>query len=207
MKHSELKQLIREELNKALNESKDYPKILKTGTKVEVDGEKGKITGNFMNRGDEYASYKITLDSGETIEISTADKSIKKLEENTPTINQREVDLKITDEINEGKLSPERQERLDSLIDELRFATDPDNEYYDYDGRDEDEIMSDIRLEFGNKIADQISDNNFHYPRHGWTPTNDPLEDKEESFQSPRITKGGKMYPQDINRRKNYYKK
>lgn len=109
--------------------------------------------------------------------------------------------------LNEGKLSPERQERLDSLIDELRFATDPDNEYYDYDGRDEDEIMSDIRLEFGNKIADQISDNNFHYPRHGWTPTKDPLEDKEESFQSSRITKGGKMHQQDINRRKNYYKR
>ena len=109
--------------------------------------------------------------------------------------------------LSEGKLSPERQERLDSLIDELRFATDPDNEYYDYDGRDEDEIMSDIRLEFGNKIADQISDNNFHYPRHGWTPTKDPLEDKEESFQSSRITKGGKMYQQDINRRKNYYKR
>ena len=42
-----------------------------------------------------------------------------------------------------------------------------------------------------------------------WLDSNskDPLEDKEESFQSPRITKGGKMYQQDINRRKNYYKR
>jgi len=109
--------------------------------------------------------------------------------------------------LSEGKLSPERQERLDSLIDELRFATDPDNEYYDYEGRDEDEIINDIRLEFGDKIADQISNQNFHYPRHSWTPTNDPLEDKEKSFQSSRITKGGKMHQQDINRRKNYLKR
>lgn len=113
--------------------------------------------------------------------------------------------------LNEGKLSPEKQERLDSLRDELRSAIDPDNEYYDYDGRDEVEIRSDIRSEFGDKIADQIEDGEYemHYPRGGWKSMGtDKLADKEKwGYSKPRITKSGKMNKQDISKMKNYYKR
>ncbi len=114
--------------------------------------------------------------------------------------------------LSEGKLSPEQQERLDSLRDELKSALDPDNEYYDYEGRDEVEIRADIRLEFGDKIADQIEDGEYemHYPRKTGVPgfqDSDKLADKEKwGYNKYRTTKDGKMHGQDVKAMKNRYK-
>jgi hypothetical protein len=113
----------------------------------------------------------------------------------------------------EGKLSISQQNKLDSLRDELRSAIDPENEYYNYEGRDEVEIRADIRAEFGDKIADQIEDGEYemHYPRATGVPgfqASDKLSDKEKwGYNKYRITKGGKMNKQDINKIKNYYRR
>jgi len=115
--------------------------------------------------------------------------------------------------LSEGKLSPEQQERLDSLRDELRSSIDPDNEYYDYEGRDEVEIRADIRLEFGDKIADQIEDGEYemHYPRKTEVPGfqgDDKLAKKERwGYNKYRTTKSGKMHRQDVEAMKNRYKR
>jgi hypothetical protein len=115
--------------------------------------------------------------------------------------------------LSEGKLSPEQQERLDSLRDELRSSIDPDNEYYDYEGRDEVEIRADIRLEFGDKIADQIEDGEYemHYPRETGVQGfqgDDKLAKKERwGYNKYRTTKSGKMHRQDVEAMKNRYKK
>ena len=115
--------------------------------------------------------------------------------------------------LSEGKLSPEQQERLDSLRDELRSSIDPDNEYYDYEGRDEVEIRADIRLEFGDKIADQIEDGEYemHYPRETGVQGfqgDDKLAKKERwGYNKYRTTKSGKMHRQDVEAMKNRYKR
>ena len=115
--------------------------------------------------------------------------------------------------LSEGKLSPEQQERLDSLRDELRSALDPDNEYYDYDGRDENDIRMDIRKEFGDKIADQIEDGEYemNFPRDTGVPGfqgPDKLADKEKFGDNRyRVTKSGKMNKQDVDRMKKQYKR
>ena len=104
------------------------------------------------------------------------------------------------------------ENRLKDLVDEFRSSTDPDNEYYDYEGRDSEEILRDIRNEFGDKIADQISDGEYkmHYPRGGWKSMGtDKLSDKQSHFNTiPNITtKAGKMHKGSINKMKSYYKK
>ena len=71
MKKSELRKLIREEIKKY------FPEIYSIGTKVSIGGKKGTITGNFMDRGDEYASYYVEFEDGSKREISTADSSLK----------------------------------------------------------------------------------------------------------------------------------
>ena len=110
------------------------------------------------------------------------------------------------------KLSPERQNRLDSLRDELIAATDPERDYNGYEGREEEEILADIRLEFGDVIANQIEDgeNEMHFPRDTGVPgyqSHDKLADKQQSFDKYRITKSGKMNKQDIKGRKTYLKR
>ena len=111
------------------------------------------------------------------------------------------------------KLSPEQQKRLDSLRDELRFAIDPDNEYHNYEGRAADNIRTDIRSEFGDKIANQIEDGEYemHFPRDTGVPgfqPDDKLADKAKwGYNKYRITKAGKMNKQDVNKIKNYYKR
>jgi hypothetical protein len=113
--------------------------------------------------------------------------------------------------LKENKLSPERQERLNSLRDELSSSIDPNN--YGYDGRDKVEIRADIRAEFGDKIADQIEDGEYemHYPRDKGVPgfqADDELSGKEKwGYNKHRITKSGKMNKQDVNKMKNYYKR
>lgn len=61
--------------------NKSYPTIKTTGTKIEYKGKPGTIAGNFMVKGEEFASYKVKFDDGTTDEISTSDKNIKFLEE------------------------------------------------------------------------------------------------------------------------------
>ena len=61
--------------------NKSYPTIKTTGTKIEYKGKPGTIAGNFMVRGEEFASYKVKFDDGTTGEINTSDKNIKFLEE------------------------------------------------------------------------------------------------------------------------------
>lgn len=117
MDRTELNQIIQEELNKALNESRDiewseyngkmYPALIPNGTQITVDGEPGTITSNFMDRGDEFATYKVTLDSGNQIEISSADSSIKML-----------------DEINEGKGKDLADETIKKLREKFKNLTD-----------------------------------------------------------------------------------
>jgi hypothetical protein len=116
--------------------------------------------------------------------------------------------------LNEGRLSPEQQERLDSLRDELRSATDPEKDSYgNYDGRDADDIRADIRLEFGDKIADQIEDGEYemHYPRETGVQGfqgDDKLAKKERwGYNKYRTTKSGKMHRQDVEAMKNRYKR
>ena len=110
------------------------------------------------------------------------------------------------------KLSPLQQDRLDSLRDELASALDP-NEYYDYDGRDADDIRMNIRKEFGDKIANQIIDGEYemNFPRDTGVPgfqRPDKLADKEKfGYNRYRVTKSGKMNKQDVNRMKDQYKR
>ena len=55
---------------------KYYPPIKNPGTKIMYNGKPGVIKGNFMMRGDEFATYKINFDDGTYEEISTGDKGI-----------------------------------------------------------------------------------------------------------------------------------
>lgn len=102
-------------------------------------------------------------------------------------------------------LSPEQRERLDDLISQYRNATDPSAEYDDYNdyATDSDEdIINQIRVEFGDRVADQVSSGalKMHYPRDNHTAGYDPLSWKEPVN---RITKAGKLYKQDSDFRKN----
>lgn len=113
------------------------------------------------------------------------------------------------------RLSPSQQDRLDSLRDELVSVLDPSSgsEYYDYRGREEEDIRMDIRKEFGDKIANQIEDGEYEmrFPRYRGVPFTqhpDKLAQKEKSGGNRyRVTKSGKMNKQDVNRMKNQYKK
>jgi len=107
-------------------------------------------------------------------------------------------------ELEEG-MDVEKRGRLNDLIDQYRTATDPDD-YYNDEGYDPDEVIAQIRSEFGDKIASQLEAgaDKMHYPRPGhsdWKP--DPL-----SWKKPvdRITKAGKMYKQDSDYMKNTIK-
>jgi hypothetical protein len=92
----------------------------------------------------------------------------------------------------EEALDPEQKQQLDDLISAYRDATDP--EAYEYDV-DPDDIIDQIRQEFGDKIADTVSQGpSMHYPRPGHVSgVYDPLADKS----SPRVTKSGKINRQD----------
>lgn len=117
--------------------------------------------------------------------------------------------------LTESRLSPEKKNRLDYLRDELFSSTDPEREYVDgwEDLRDPDEIINDIRNEFGDVIANQIENGKYemHYPRDKGVPgfqASDKLADKIKwGVNDYRITKGGKMHKQDVNKMKDYYKK
>ena len=87
-------------------------------------------------------------------------------------------------------LDSEQKQRLNDLIDAYRDATDPDA----YEYVDPDDIVDQIRQQFGDKIADTISQGpSMHYPRPGYDTGYDRLANKS----SPRVTKSGKINRQD----------
>jgi hypothetical protein len=103
-------------------------------------------------------------------------------------------------------LDPNKRARLDDLIDQYRTATDPEA-YYGLDGEygDPDEIIAQIRQEFGDNVANKVEAgaDKMHFPRQHHTHGYDPMSWKEPV---DRITKGGKMYKQDSDFRKNTIK-
>lgn len=101
------------------------------------------------------------------------------------------------------KLAPEQKSRLDDLIDQFRDAVDPEADYaFDGDPPDPEEIIAQIRSEFGDKIADIVDSgaHKMHFPRQGHSRGYDDL-----AMKSPvsRFTKVGKMYKQDKDFRMN----
>jgi hypothetical protein len=99
-------------------------------------------------------------------------------------------------------LSSNQRSRLDDLISQYRDATDPMG--YDDDAPDPDEVINQIRQEFGDKIADTLEQGpSSHFTRNNHSIGNDPLD----SYGSTnRITKLGKVNKQDISALKNRIK-
>ncbi len=103
-------------------------------------------------------------------------------------------------------LDPNKRARLDDLINKFQTATDPSYDGYGVDDHyDPEEVINQIRKEFGDKIASQIEAgaDKMHFPRAGHQHGYDPL-----SWKKPvdRQTKAGKMYKQDSDYRKNTIK-
>lgn len=101
------------------------------------------------------------------------------------------------------KLAPEQKSRLNDLIDQFRDAVDPDADYaFDGDPPDPEEIIKQIRSEFGDKIADIVDSgaHKMHFPRQGHSMGYDDLAMKSPAS---RFTKAGKMYKQDKDFRMN----
>ena len=98
----------------------------------------------------------------------------------------------------EEGLDPIQRARLDQLIDQFHAATEPGGAW-DFDEMDDEEVIAQIRQEFGDKIADQVASGShkMHYGRHRMQRP-DQLGRKVPA----RITKGGKMFRQDIDTRK-----
>jgi hypothetical protein len=116
----------------------------------------------------------------------------------TPQSTQAEpadVDQDTAPEVKEGDmeegLDPEKKQRLKDLIDQYRDATDPEASYE----LDAEEVIAQIRQEFGNKTADSVEQGpSMHYPRPGHSMGYDPMQYKS----SPRITKSGVLNKQDV---------
>lgn len=105
----------------------------------------------------------------------------------------------------EEGLDSEKRAKLDDLIDKYRTSSDPEYDYYGVDDHhDPDEIIAQIRSEFGDKVASDVEagTEKMHFPRHG-IQRSDPL-----GWKNPvdRATKAGKMYKQDSDYRKNAIK-
>jgi len=111
--------------------------------------------------------------------------------------------------LKEQRISENKE--LTDLVDEFRSSTDPDNDNgYDSDYREPEEIISDIRSKFGDKIADQVESGKgeMHYGRE-YSDGGDDLASKQRSLgYSPNLTtKSGKMHKGSISKMKNYYKR
>jgi hypothetical protein len=103
-------------------------------------------------------------------------------------------------------LDSDQRARLDDLIDTYRTATDPSYDGYGVDDHyDPDEVLDQIRREFGDRVADQIEagTDKMHFPRKDHDQGYDPMR-----WRKPidRQTKAGKMYKQDSDYRKNTIK-
>jgi len=109
------------------------------------------------------------------------------------------------DDIKEG-LDPDQRSRLDDLIDKYKDSVDPEYDSYGSDDHyDSEDIVAQIRSEFGDKIADQVEAGaeKMHFGRPDHKHGYDPL-----GWRKPidRQTKAGKMFKQDSDYRKNMVK-
>jgi hypothetical protein len=105
--------------------------------------------------------------------------------------------------VTEG-MDSDRKQQLHALISQYKDATDPEA-YYGLDDEypDADEVISQIRQEFGDKIADTIEQGpSSHFSRDYHTHGYDPLQHSS----SPRQTKSGMANRQDISTLKNKLK-
>ena len=141
---------------------------------------------------------------GDVEEIGSSDVSgwIRQVEQSLGGVNEGDLNLmrkragiqQDVEEVNEG-LDPAKQQRLDDLIDQYKYATDPIG--YDDDAPDPAEVINQIRQEFGDKIADTIEQGpSSHFPRDNHVRGYDPLD---SYGSSPRVTKAGKVNRQDIS--------
>jgi len=93
-------------------------------------------------------------------------------------------------------LDDTQRARLDDLIDKYKDSVDPEA-YYGLNDEypDSDEVIAQIRQEFGDKIADTVEAGagKMHFPRDNHSFDIDPLQRK----MSPRVTKSGKINKQD----------
>jgi hypothetical protein len=104
----------------------------------------------------------------------------------------------------EEGLDPIKRARLDQLIDQFHAATEPGGAW-DFDEMDDEEVIAQIRQEFGDKIADQVASGShkMHYGRQGMQRS-DPLGWKKGNQN--RVTKAGKLFKQDSDFMKNTIK-
>jgi hypothetical protein len=103
-------------------------------------------------------------------------------------------------------MDPNKRSRLDDLIDQYKDSVDPEYDSYGSDDHyDSDDIIAQIRSEFGDNIADQVEAGaeKMHFGRPGHKHGYDPL-----GWRKPidRQTKAGKMFKQDSDYRKNMVK-
>ena len=110
-------------------------------------------------------------------------------------------------ELDEAKLSPEKQERLDSLISNVMMTTDPS--YYGNDTPQK--YLKAIEKEFGATIAKQVDDGSYktHWGRDNQAHGHDKLASRQWSSEfkgGPRVTAAGKMNKQDVSALKNRIK-
>ena len=110
-------------------------------------------------------------------------------------------------DLDEAKLSPEKQERLDSLISNVMMTTDPS--YYGNDTPQK--YLKAIEKEFGATIAKQVDDGSYktHWGRDNQAHGHDKLESRQWSSKfkgGPRVTAAGKMNKQDVSALKNRIK-
>jgi hypothetical protein len=133
--------------------------------------------------------------------IKTMNKRLKGIKMASDRLAKEEV------EINEAKLSPEKQERLDSLISNVIMTTDPS--YYGNDTPQK--YLKAIEKEFGAAIAKQVDDGSYktHWGRDNHSSGHDKLASRQWSSKfkgGPRVTAAGKMNKQDVSALKNRIK-
>ena len=122
-------------------------------------------------------------------------------------ITGAEIGSELQDTFTTEGMDPEQRSRLGDLIDQYKASTDPEYDSYNTDDEylDSDEIIAQIRSEFGDRIAGQVESgyHKMHFGRTGHAQGYDPLSWKKANT---RVTKGGKMYKQDSDYMKNTIK-
>lgn len=99
------------------------------------------------------------------------------------------------EQLDEKKLSPEKQAKLNDLINRIYSASDPSG----YSEEREEELIAVVKKEFGNKIASDLEDGIYtmHFGRgHSQASfLDDPMLDRKHN----KITKKGKLNKTDAN--------
>lgn len=144
-------------------------------------------------------------DYDETVTASSKEEAIAKVKKTAKPGAYNFTARQIKQDMAEG-LDPDKRSKLDDLIDQYRNSVDPSYDPYDSeDHYDSEDIISQIRSEFGDKIADQVEAGaeKMHFGRPDHKHGYDPL-----GWRTPidRQTKAGKMFKQDSDYRKNMVK-